>query len=301
MYAHFGRRRLALAVVGVALAAGCHRAPAPLTLPPVAPVPEVVLLRLHGRVGQSRHIRIAMDNFVHLGSGEPPSGDSARPTMAMIQFVTESVTAVSGDTMTVVLVTDSSRVEMPGLSLPGGMLDSLSFRGLTTTRRIDSRGRVLAMAMKGAPRFDEAMASLGRMLPGIDTSSAASRRTVTRLPDRPVSVGETWSDTSSMPRGLGGPGGTIVATGRLERIETRRGRRLAVISWDIVMPPMTLQEPMRFSSGPMHTVGELQLDLDAGWIVREARTMTTVTHTEMGDVSMRMVMRETPVEDGAAP
>jgi len=298
MHAGFGRRLRPLAVLGVAVAAACHRAPpAPLAPPPAALTSETVLLRLHGRAGQSRHVRVAVESFVHFGAGEPPSGDSARPIMRMIQFATESVTAVSGDTMTVALVTDSSRTEMTGLAVPGAMLDSLDSRGLTVTTRMDSRGRVFSAEIKGTARMEERMASIRRMLPGVDTSGEASRGTFTRLPDRPVRVGETWADTSSMPRALGIPAGAVVATFRLERIEIRGGHRIAVISSDVVTPPMALETPMRMSSGPMHTVGETQLDLDAGWIVRRSTTMTGSTHTDMGDVSMRMVTRQTPLED----
>jgi hypothetical protein len=111
-------------------------------------------------------------------------------------------------------------------------------------------------------------------------------------------VGETWADTSSIPRALGGPAGVVVSTYRLERIEMRGGHRVAVISSDIVMPPMALEAPLRMSSGPMHTAGETEFDLDAGWILRHSTTMTGSMHTEMGDISMRVVMRQAPLEDG---
>lgn len=295
MRSRLGRRLPPLAVLGVALAAGCHRAP-PLLTPSVAPAPEAVLLRLHGRIGQARHIRLALDNFVHLGPGEPPSGDSAPPTMRMIQFATESVTAVSGDTITVVRVTDSSRMNMPGLDPSSAMFDSLG-RGMTITTKMDSRGRAISTEIRGSPWLDQQMASLRRLLPGTDTSGTASRGTFTRLPDRPVRVGETWADTSSPPQALGGPTGAVVTTCRLERIETRGGRRVAIIVFDVVTPPMRLDTPMRISSGPMHTIGELQLDLDAGWVVGLSMTMTGSTHTAMGDVSMRMVTRQTTLEE----
>ena len=298
MHVGFGCHLRSLAVLGVAVATACHRAPpAPPAPAPAAPTSEAVLLRLRGQVGQVRHIRMVMDNYVHFGAGEPPSGDSARPTMRMIQFATETVTAVSGDTVTVVLVTDSSRTAMTGLPVPGAMLDSLDSRGLTMTTRMDGRGRVISSATRGNARLEERMASVRRMLPGVDTALESSRGTPIRLPDRPVRVGETWADTASMPRALGGPAGVVVATYRFERIEIRGGRRIAVIFSDVVMPPMTMEVPMRMSSGPMRTVGETEFDLDAGWIVRHSSTMTGSTHTEMGDISMRMVMRQTPLED----
>ena len=298
MHAGFGSHLRSLAALGVVALAACHRAPpAPPAPQPEAAPSETVLLRLRGQLGQVRHIRTAMDNFVHFGAGEPPSGDSARPTMRMIQFATETVTAVSADTVTVVLVTDSSRMAMTGLPVPSAMLDSLDSRGLTITTRMDGRGHVISAATRGNARLEERMASIRRMLPGVDTSLVSSRGTPIRLPDRPVRVGETWADTSSMPRGLGDPAGVVVATYRLERIESRGGHRVAVISSDIVMPPMTLEMPLRMSSGPMRTVGETEFDLDAGWIVRHSTTMTGSTHTEMGDIAMRVVMRQAPLED----
>lgn len=298
--ARFCRPLPPLAVLGAALAVACHRAPPPLTPQPVTPAPQAVLLRIHAQAGQARRVRIAVDNFMHFGPGEPPSGDSARPILRLVQFATESVTAISGDTITVVLVTDSSRMEVAGGDLPGAMLDRAIPAGLAVTTRMDSRGRAISINVKGSPPLDEQMASIRKMLPGIDTSGGESRGTYTRLPDRPVRAGETWTDSARLPPALATAGGSVVATYRLEGLETRAERRLAIISFDVATPPMAIETPMRVSTGPMHAVGELQLDLDAGWIVRQSMTMTGATHTEMGDVSMRMVMRQGPLGEEPA-
>lgn len=283
-----------LTVFGATFAAACHPAPAPLT--PTTPAPEAVLLRLHVRAGQAWRSRVVTEGFMHFGPGEPPSGDSGRPMMRMTQFVTESVTAVSGDTITVALITDSSRSEMPGLNLPGRSLDSLSLRGLTLTMTLDSRGRVISMQMQGPARFEGRLATIRMMLPGGDTPAEAGRGEIARLPDGPVGVGDTWVDSSSCPPALGCGGKAIVATYRLERIETRGAHRLAVISSDIAVPATLLEVPMRVSGGPMHTVSELELDLDGGWFADRSTTMAGSAHTEMGDMSMRMVTSQTPVE-----
>lgn len=288
-----------LAVLGLA-AAACHRAAAPPPLAPVAPAPETVPLRLHPRVGQSRHVRVEMDNFMRFGAGELSSGDSARPTIHIVQFATESVTAVSGDTITVALITDSSRVETPGMQfLPPAMLDSLAPRGMTITTKMDSRGRTISTETKGSPRLDEQMAMARRMFPALDSarSPEASDGALGRLPDHPVRVGDTWADTSSLPRVLASGGGKAVSTYRFERIETRGGHRVAVISSEMVTPPMTVEQPMRVTTGLMHTAGELQIDLDAGWIVRRSMVVTASTHLEMGDMFMRMVTRQVPLEE----
>lgn len=294
-------RLLSLAVGGVAVAAACHGVPPPVAPPPAVSAPETVLLRVHGRVGQARRVRIEVANFTRFGSGELPSGDSARPSMQMVQFATESVTAVSGDTITMVSVTDSSRMDALYMNLlPRGTLDSLSMRGLTVTTKLDGRGRVLSIVSKGSPRLDQQMATARRMFPGLDSANSGgeARGSYVSLPERPVRVGDAWSDTSSVPRGLGMQGGSVVASYRLERIETRGGHRIAVISSDLVTPPISIEQPMRLTSGPMHTIGEVQVDLDAGWIVSRTATMSGSMHSAMGDVTMRMVTRQVPVEEG---
>lgn len=296
MHARFGRWLSPLMVAGVTLSGACHPAPATLPPSPAGATPETVLLRLHVRAGQAWRSRHVTEGFMHFGPGEPPSGDSARPMMRMTQFVTESVTAVSGDTMTVAFITDSSRSEMPGLHLPGTSLDSLSLRALTLTTTLDSRGRVISMQVQGPAQFEGRLATIRMMLPGGDPSAEAGRGMLARLPDGPVRVGDTWADSSGCPPALGCTGKAMVATYRLERIETRGAHRLAVISSDIAVPATLLEVPMRVSSGPMHTVSELELDLDGGWFADRSTTMTGSAHTEMGDVSMRMVTHQTPVE-----
>jgi hypothetical protein len=233
---------------------------------------------------------------MHFGPGEPPSGDGGQPMMRMTQFVTESVTAVTGDTMTVALITDSSRTEMPGLHLPVAGLDSLSPRGVTLTTTLDSRGRVISVQMQLPARIDGQLATIRRMLAGGDTSREAEPGKIARLPEEAVHVGDSWTDSSSCPPALGCGGKALVATYRFERMEARGGHRLAVISSDIVMPATMLETPMRISSGPTHTTGEVQLDLDAGWFVNHSTKMAGSAHTEMGDMSIRMVTSQTPVE-----
>jgi hypothetical protein len=288
-----------LAVLATALQGACHGAPAPPAISPTASAREAVLLRLQRHPGEARHFQRVMDNYVHLGPGDPPSGDSARPTMHLIQFVTESVTAVSGDTFTIAFISDSNRVAMPGYNLAGAALDTLVPHGLTMTMRMDSRGRVISVQLERAVLAEGRMATLRMLLPGADSSGASNSGTMVHFPDLPARVGEAWGDTAACPRALRGCEGGLVRTYRLERVEESGGRRIAVISWETDMPPTTVEGPLEVSSGPMHFVGEERLDLGAGWFVERSMTMTGTAHSQMGDMSMRMQTRETPVPSTA--
>jgi len=289
-----------LALLAAPVLGACHRTPGPQAPSPAAAASEAVLLRLHRQPGEARRFQLVVDNYVHLGPGEPPSGDSARPMMRMTQFVTESVTAVSGDTFTVAQIADSSRVTMPGMPASVAAWDSLRPRGLLTTVRMDVRGRVVAVQMDRAVLAEGRMAMLRTLLPGADSSGASNCGAMTRFPELPVRIGEAWADTMACPPALRGCKGSVVTTMRLERVEDDGGRRVAVISTRAEMPSMTITEPMEMSTGPMRFVGEDRLDLDAGWIVQRTMTMTGTAHTQIGDVSTRLETKQTPVPFAAA-
>lgn len=289
-----------LALLAAPVLGACHRIPAPHAPSPAAPASEPVLLRLHRTPGEARRVQLVMDNYVHLGPGEPPSGDSARPAMRTVGFVTESVTAVSGDTFTVALIADSTRVTMPGMPIAGAALDSLRPRGLMTTVRMDVRGRVVSVQMNRAVLAEGRMATLRTLLPGADSSGASNFGTMMQFPELPVRIGEAWADTMACPPPLRGCKGGVVTTMRLERVEDDSGRRIAVISSRAEMPSVSVTEPMEMSTGPMRFAGEDRLDLDAGWIVQRTMTMAGTAHSQMGDMAMRMQMRQAPVAPAVA-
>jgi hypothetical protein len=286
---------LLAALLGASLAAACHRT-TPATH--AAPAPETVLLRLRAQVGQTRRFRLEIANYMRMGPGEPPSSDNAAPMSRMVEFTTETVTSIAGDTITVQTTTDSGRMEMPNLPVPPEMLrqfDSLA-RGVTIVSRMDSRGRMFSWESRGSPQLEAQMAALRRVAAPFDTAGGAPTA-YRRLPDQPVRVGDVWADTITYP-GFGGAAPRQgIATCRLERIEILGGRRSAVLSFDMTTPPMKLEQPSSMTSGPMHMVFEAYLDLDAGWIVRNSMTMSGAMHSAMGDMSMRMVMRQTPLEE----
>jgi hypothetical protein len=218
--------------------------------------------------------------------------------MHMIQFLSESVTAVSGDTFTIAYITDSTRMTMPGLSLSGVLPDTLIPHGLTMTIRIDSRGRIIAFQLERAVLAEGRMAMLRTMVPGADSLGASNPGAMIRLPDLPVRVGDTWADTVACPRALRGCEGGVVTRYRLERVE-EGGGRTAVISSETDMPPITVETPIAMTSGPTHVLVEARLDLGAGWLASRSTTITTTVHSQMGEMSMRMQTRETQVQSSA--
>lgn len=289
-----------LALLAAPVLGACHRIPAPQAPAPAVTASEAALLRLHRQAGEARRFQVVMDGYVHLGPGEPPSGDSARPTMHMIQFVTESVMAVSGDTFTIAIISDSSRMAMLGFNPARASLDTLVPHGLTMTMRMDSRGRVIAVQLESRVLAEGRMATLRTFLPGADSSGASNFRTAIHFPDLPARVGDVWADTAACPPALRGCQGGVVATYRLGRVEQSGGRRVAVISSETDMPATAVEAPIEISIGPARVVGEERLDLDAGWVVERSSTMTGTAHSQMGVMSMRMETKETLVPFAAA-
>ncbi len=281
-----------------ALAGACARR-ASISVAATSIAPEALLLRFHARPGDVRRYRLVMSDFIHLGAESIPQGDSAQATIRVTEFVTESVTAVSGDTITVAHVLDSTRAEMPGFSLSGAHLDSLAPRGTTMVMQMDGRGRVLWARMEAPVRAIGEAAPFRALFPLADSSAATGTATLL-LPERPVRVGAEWSDTVPCPRALRGCTGGMATVFRFERVDGEGGRREAVISSQADLPPTTVDTPMQVTSGPMHITGVTLFSIDAGRITGHTTTMTGTAHSAMGDLAMRMEMREAPVETAPA-
>ncbi len=287
--------RVVLTMSAAVLVASCH--PARVSLPPApgALASDAVLLRLGGRLGESRRYRRSVESYMHLGPGDVPTTDSIRPMFRVIQYTTQTVTAVSGDTIVTTLATDSGHIEMPGsFQAPPqfGRLDAI-IRGLTITTRMDRRGRVFSSETKGSAQAEEGL-SLARQFAGPLDTAGRGTSAYQHLPENPVRVGDTWTDTVSFPLAQAAQG-RAVATYRLERIETGQGGRVAVISFEVAIPPIMVPGPIQGSSGAMHVVGEERLEVDSGWIVNMTGAVSATMHSGMGDAATRAVMRQTRI------
>jgi hypothetical protein len=281
-------------------ACGCARSPAPAPASAPAPAPEAVLLRVHRQPGEARRFRWTSATYVHLGPGEPPAGDSTQPMMRATTFVTESVTAASGDTFTIAFITDSNHVSMPLAGMAEASLDTLLPRGRTMTVRIDGRGHVISLQVEHPVLAEGQMATLRATLQSADTAEPSRLGAAVALPALPARVGDTWTDTTPCPPAVHGCAGGLVTTYRLDSLVSSAGRRTAVISSMGDVPRTSVDTPMAMTTGPMHMAGEERLDVESGWMVAHSLTMSGPLHSPMGDVWMRMVARETQLPGPAA-
>jgi hypothetical protein len=225
-----------------------------------------------------------MEVQVYLQSPMMPSQDQSQPTQIMRHWFTKSITAVEGDIRTERTVIDSVTLDMPGMAamLPAQARDMMSqqmgmMRGLTTTTRIDSRGRRLGSEVQGPnlpPQVREQMAQLGQ---GIGQGGGPM------FPDRPIRVGESWTDSQTvsmgggtgggmgrgMGRGMGAGAGSAgwIITFRLERVERQGGSRIAVISMNGSMSAGGQLAGGEGLSASGSLSGEFRIDLGASRMV----------------------------------
>ena len=249
---------------------------------------EPVYLRMGGVAGQSNHYQTTVDVFMR---GPMASSDSTVPSMRSTRFMTRTVNAVSGDTVTFVEVVDSARVETPGMPGMGDRMagQAAAMRGQTVTTRMDSRARLLSIEVTNpnAPDGSGAPAPGGPGGGGAGGTRMPGRnqRPMFVLPEHAVRVGDTWTDSVV----IGGAGPTegptnYLATYKLERIEQRGNFRVAVVS---MAGNMVSNSP----NGPqtMLVTGELAYDITGRRLVHMTMNMTGVMPTPRGDVPMKMI------------
>jgi hypothetical protein len=193
--------------LGLALAAGL-----PLS------AQEAVVLRLDPPVGQVIHQ--SMESKTWMAEGSTLPSDTAPPTMTMRMFSTQTVAAAEPGIRTITTVIDSSHVEMGGgMPMPGMSGDI--FKSTTNVKRVNDDGDVLSSTVTPGPNLPPMMA--GRM----PDMGEANRHT---YPKRPLRVGDTWTDTVTVPAGPGGATATNVVTTRLVSLEQQEGALLATLS-----------------------------------------------------------------------
>jgi hypothetical protein len=273
------RRTLMLTTL-LALATTAARAQSAATDP--------VYLRLGGVPGQSNHYQTTVDVFMR---GPMASSDSTVPAMRSTRFMTRTVDAISGDTITFVEVVDSARVETPGMPGMGDRMagQAAMMRGQTVTTRMDSRARLLSIEVANANAPDGSGAPApggpgaggagGQRMPG------RNQRPMFVLPERAVRAGDTWTD-SVVIAGAGPTEGptNYLATYKLERIEQRGNFRVAVIS---MAGNMVSNSP----NGPqtMTVTGEIAYDITGRRLVHMTMNMTGTMPTPRGDIPMKMI------------
>jgi len=236
---------------------------------------EPILLRLDAPVGRVTQYHRQTQSWL-------PGFSTTTPENVMTDFSTESVTAAEGDVRTLSTVVVSSQMDMPEERPAKNVL-----KGMTTIRRVDSRGRVLS---------SEVTKSGKGMQGGAAAEHAASTFT---LPEGPVRVGDTWTATETMPLGPGTAGrtATLHVAYRLERIGSEGGERVAVVSMNGTVtgwlelaglyPHQYLAPSSRQPSGTL--TGEIHIGLSAKRIVGLTMSMEDGWGTKYG-LKTRMTM-----------
>jgi len=224
---------------------------------------ERVLLRIGGRAGQTWSTTRASVTLGPVPDAAVPGDTNWVWGTRSISHGTRTVLAVSGDTLTVSDVTDSSRLDLVGAPdsanprSPSGPL-------LTVVSRIDTRGRVFEVHYtRVAPGRPEDVSG-----PFGDERQSSEERASFLLPEMPVRVGEEWGD-SSLVRTQGDTAASRVRCWRLEGVEAAGGARIAVITGTIRVTPSVP------GGASVAATTRSELDLDGGWF-RSERTTSLV-------------------------
>lgn len=244
---------------------------------PGAAAQEGVLLRYAPSVGQVSVHRTVVQTDMQLGDAAPVS-------MEQRMWMTERVTAAEGGVVTLAMTTDSVRMTgspgMPGATVGGRLA------GITSTARIDARGRVVGMAFGDSALQAAAGGMFGQFGAGPSPFLFPAAR---------VMPGETWSDSGTVTTET--PQGRMVmfhdVTYRLERLEARGRSRVAVLGitgsfrqrMEMEMGGRTVQMQLEGA-----VTGETAFDLDASRWVTSEMIMTMVGENAMLGAPMRMTV-----------
>jgi hypothetical protein len=254
---------------------------------------QAVLLRLGGTIGQPVHSRTVTATYMRGGPFEAMGADTSVPTMRLVIYVTQTLDSVRDDTLSFAAVVDSSHAESPAMPQLSTMMESaMAAAPKRSTVRMDSRGRILAVALAGA---GDAGAAAGLSLGG-PGSGVGFNGTGYTLPEQPVRVGDTWSATTNitgLPAGATANGSLAY---RLERIEPVGGAGTAVIS---MSGTTTMVYAGTQAVMPMTSI--LRFDIAAGRVTAMATSMAYVTSSPMGDLTGRVELTQAEAGDSAPP
>jgi hypothetical protein len=254
---------------------------------------EAVLLRIRGTIGQPVHGHMVMATYMRGGPFEAMGADTSVPTMRLVTFMTQTLDSVKGDTLLFQAVIDSAHAESPLMPQLSMMMESaMATTPKRSTIRMDSRGRILALAL-GVSGDAGAAASLSF---GGTGGAFGSNGAPYTLPEQPVRVGDTWTATTNMtglPSGATANGSLAY---RLERIEPVGSAGTAVIS-------MSGTTSMTFAGtqAEMPMAAILRFDIAAGRVTAMATTMAYAASSPMGDMTGRVELTQAEAGESAPP
>jgi hypothetical protein len=243
--------------------------------------------------GQVTQYRTDLD--VWLRTPLIPHADTVTPTVRIRMHVRRTITAADTVSLTFTDVTDSSHFELPSIAAGTpwlGTTDDL-LRGLTTETRIEAAGRGVTTRLIAAPALPPELPNLVRGIVGL--ALTCTRLSTFALPDHPVHPGDSWTDSLrydlERPRALEGAtvGGSGVgtATFRFERLETRDGRRIAVIT-SVARVDASAQDAVSSAAMSFSGTASVELGLDSGRLERAEMEIAGSMLTRAGPIPVRL-------------
>lgn len=250
-----------------------------LALATTAQAQDAVLLRVGGQVGQINKYQSVMNTFFTSPQMMQMGADTSQPMLRITSFSTRTMTSIAGDTLVFAELIDSARGESPAMPQMSAMMGggaANAMRGQTTTTRMDARGRMFSVETSG-----------GGQAGGRGGMGGGRQRAMYVLPEAPVRVGQSWTDSTSTPAAGDEPARSMMATFRLERVDNRGATRVAVIAMDGNMVQSTPQGgSQRFT-----IVGQFQVDLTASRLAQLNMTMQgNIPMGRGGDVPARILL-----------
>jgi hypothetical protein len=152
-------------------------------------------------------------------------------------------------------------------------------RGMTTVMRMNARGKLYGVQVQTAGSAP--MGGPG----GRGMMNNSGSRPVFALPEQPVRVGQSWTDSTTFEEG--GTVTNMLATYRLERIESRGSARVAVLSINGTSASRTPQGSMIMS-----VTGEVSLDASNNRLAAVMMEMSGTMASPRGDVPVRMLLNQ---------
>ncbi|HEY2805100.1 MAG TPA: hypothetical protein VGI92_04500 [Gemmatimonadales bacterium] len=267
---------------------------------------QEVLLRIGGQQGQSMKYQTVMEMWMS-GGAMPPgmTMDTTQPFMRRTAFQTRTVTAVTGDTLTMTEVTDSTHVETPAMPQMAGMMQAMAQMTPTVTTRMNDRGVIYSTSvdMGAAGAGGGGMAGMGgggamgggrggRGGPGGMAGLGRNQRTFFELPRAAVHVGDSWVDTMNVAGATPEePTTNMVATYNLKRVDQRGGARIAVVGMTGTLSTSGGTQPPQ----QMAMNGEFQLDVSGRKLAGMNMAMNGTVQTPRGTTPVKMNMTMTPL------
>lgn len=216
--------------------------------------------------------------------------DSTPPLFRLTEFSTRTETR--GDSGLVFIdVIDSSRIETP--SAPAGRAELAPppdmLRGLRARTTLDDRGRSVSTRIQYAPMASaEEQFALRAIQP---LALAGIRLSIVGLPEQAVSPGDGWTDSLrfELAAEQATPGALVTGAGvgsgsyRLERVDTRAGGRVAVVS-----ASGEVRASGDNATTPIGATARMELSVDTGLLVGSDAELAGPMTTHMGTMPVRV-------------